>query len=223
MLSLMGNMMNAFCVSVDRYIFMAYPLRYDVFVTRMRVLIATSGVWTLIGSVTIATVAITYVLGDNLMCYFHGLLSWGPFYCVILVQFVLFSALSFSFIGRYLFMSWKQGRQTGAWMGSVAVAGGENKEITNMMGVIITIHIICYTPCLVVGIFTTVHLTPALYDAESITTTILFINSWVKPFVYYWRNNNFRKGYRKTLKDISECKFRQIRTVSTSSVVHAHS
>ena len=202
MTCLLGNMTFALGVAIDRYLYMAYPLRYDCLVTPTRVHLVIAGTWVFIICQTLIVGVLTHMEGQE-ECYLNGLVGWGTFYIVVVVDFCSCLLLSLAVLGKYLLMSWKQSRQTGAWMGSVAVAGNENKEMSNLICGVVLIHAVCFSPSFVIGVLLAAP-SEALLIADAAAATILLINSWIKPFVYFWKNKLYQSAFKDNFKDLAK-------------------
>lgn len=180
-------------VSVDRYLAIHLHLRYSVFVTHKRVLLALVGVWS---------------VGIFLM----GSWFWNISVCrqaeiIIIISCLVVTSFNYGRIQRVVHRHHTQIRNqiqasasSGNQVSQICMARYK-KSVKSMLCVYCTV-LLCYAPFLCSMVVIQVYgRNPVLHVASNLALTVLLINSSLNPFVYCLKMREIRVAVLQVLRE----------------------
>ena len=176
------SLMTMIAISVDRLLALSLRLRYRQVVTVKRVRFAVGCFW-------LASLSGSLLYLWNKRIFFVA--------CVVVI--LLAIAISTScYIKVYLSLSHQQAQVRDQQMGSVHLNMARYKKtVTSALWVHSTL-VVCYLPFVVVSMSTRISL--SLSVAEVCTTSLIFLNSSLNPFLYCWKIREIRHEVHEIFK-----------------------
>ena len=202
MICVAGNMLSILFISVDRYIYIAYALRYHAIVTNTRI------------GILLATTWIYLVFAVPIMFWFSQHLElgvpckWQLFLDENLVMFIIFPqslCAILSTIGFYLAIAriaYKQSKAIAALNQPFdTIEASINKKswkFIKLLGTILGVYLVSILPQYIMNFLLHGSRRDILtIKLEKITTILFWSNIWVNPIIYVWRLEDFRKVLQK--------------------------
>ncbi|XP_022799277.1 melanocortin receptor 4-like [Stylophora pistillata] len=183
-------------ISVDRLIAIRKPLQYPNVVTNSRVTCTLGVIWTV--CVVLASFEV-----------------WAKRFLLIALETVICVCLFISTISNLIIYGKVRHHQHAIQI-QVQAVETNNKFITNshVAGlkrsalnsfIVFLVLLVCYCPYFVVYMVSSFHKMNSSL-AASLTSTVVFMNSAVNPFLYCWRLREIRSAVKKTYRKLVCCK-----------------
>ena len=181
-------------VSVERYFALFMALRYKAFINIRRTIFMCIGIW----------IACAAVVSGR----FLGLINkW--FYiitCVVISGCITIISLIYIKIYRLVRRHQKHIKNTDIVLRTREGRQAYERKMAKTAGWIIGVFLLCYTPTLIMNILhATLGYSLAMKAAYDWTTTLIFINACLNPFIYAMKNQDLRIAGWKLFEDIN-CK-----------------
>ena len=211
LMSIAANLGFIFWIALDRYIYIARPLKYRLVVTQSRVNRIIAVTW--ICSVSGAVVSILGFtdLHQGMSCYYEVMVDPLMYRLVsIPILLLVWLAILSCYIGIGLI----------AWRHTHTISRNSNCRIvprdwriSRMMAMIPGVFFVSTLPCTAMGFIanTRGYWVPSGYR---IGTLLWWTQSWANPLIYAWQNKYYRRAFKKELSmlmchkyDDNECGF----------------
>lgn len=200
LLSQTASIVNLLVISVDRYISIMYPLRYPNIMTSRNIYIAIVITWT--HASLLSTAYLYWNEWDNIShtakCIFTVLSSSGFFYSCIIVQLPLVLVVILSLYALIVKETKRHKRQiqTHITQNDHGVQNKRDYRTTKTLFIVLGLFYMCWTPFTITAIIFYFYRNVYNWNADHITFYLGVLNSCMNPFIYGWRNRNFRRAYR---------------------------
>ncbi len=213
-LTAFGNTWNIGAISVERFIFLYFPLRYHNFVTMFRVKCSLMILWGM-G----ICFALSILLGGNELnagdlCGLKSQTRTDIYMFYVLPMYAFPSCITLVLYSKIAHLSWKRNKEmlnhVAAHINNEQISGiGQEThthhfskhqlKITKMLGLVLGIYFILYIPPIATR--TTGKQLTTVSEALSyyITLCIYYCNSWVNSYIYGLTSKDFREAFRKML------------------------
>ncbi len=212
MLSVYGNVYFILLITIDRFIFITRPLRYFTIVTPQRALKAISIAWMLIFLQIVLMVAITPSPRAITIqqCGWNKAVGNLAFY-IRTGQFVLITCcVIVPLYGVIGYMAWKESKDEPHISNyppesqAIQKAKLRERKMVKTIGLVLGTYLTCYTPVIVFPILMNISGYTKPFPFEFILTNriliVVYNFQWIlNPFIYGWKNLQFRKAYQKLL------------------------
>ena len=204
LLSILTNVSSIFWIAVDRYMFIAYPLHYPLFVTSTRTFLVIGFSW-LFNTVQLAVmIAVGERPEIGMTCKYSIFLTKTMWNYIVMPEFVVVTLITSVLYTAISCIAYKHGKKIAAlkqpYNTYEATTNRQQKRIAKMMIMVLGTFFICNIPTATVSIlewfFTDSLLMLVL---EKITVIILWTNTWINPIIYAWKSKEFQLAFRKLL------------------------
>ncbi|XP_072761249.1 histamine H2 receptor-like [Anoplolepis gracilipes] len=194
-----GSIYNLIAIAIDRYIAIVHPLSYNAYATRKCVLIIIAIAWTC----TMATSSIPIYwncFDTSKTCEFDTILPRYYILSILLPSFFL------SWVAMFLlyWKIWREAHMHARRMNLSVIPNIAEKTDRKSVQVVLLIlgcFSICWLPFFIMACIRSfglkMSLTMLYYKA---TFALAVANSGMNPFIYAWKNTNFRKAFQKILR-----------------------
>ncbi|XP_024877417.1 D(3) dopamine receptor isoform X1 [Temnothorax curvispinosus] len=198
-----GSIYNLIIIAIDRYVAIVYPLSYNAYATKRRVLLIIIVAWICtMGVSSIPTYWNNFDASNaDQKCELETVL---PRYYILAIQ---MPALFLSWIAMFL-LYWKIWREAHMHarrmnLGIVPnIAEKNDRKSVQVVLLILGCFSICWFPYFVVvciRMHTSDWRTNSMTLWYKSTFALAVANSAMNPFIYAWKNTNFRKAFLKIL------------------------
>ncbi|XP_018340326.1 PREDICTED: histamine H2 receptor [Trachymyrmex septentrionalis] len=193
-----GSIYNLIMIALDRYVAIVHPLSYNAYATKRRVLLIIVVAW-------ICTMAVS-----SIPIYWNGfdkshpceLETVLPRYYIMAIQ---IPAFFLSWIAMFLlyWKIWREAHMHARRMNLGVIPNITEKNDRKSVQVLLLIlgcFSICWFPYFIVVCMRTFGWeTKSLTIWYKSTFALAIANSGMNPFIYAWKNTNFRKAFQKIL------------------------
>lgn len=204
-----GNVYFTLLCTLDRYVFITRPLRYQSIVTLARASRAILIVWMVLVLQTALILSLASTADAEKQCSYEAVINRVALRGII-AQFVLITfCVIVPLYGVIGYISWKANKTEPHISNYPPEAQSAQKEKlqgrkwAKTIGLVLGSYIICYTPFLV-GDLVVVFSFSKPYPFEILLvrrmlTTLYNMQAILNPFIYAWKNVHFRQAYNKLL------------------------
>ncbi|XP_012219298.1 histamine H2 receptor [Linepithema humile] len=191
-----GSMLYLIAIAVDRYVAIVHPLSYNAYITRKRALLVIIVIWILITAVS--AIPIYWNCSDADVSWTQMCETILPKYYKMGIQMPSF-CLSWIAMLLLYWKIWKEAKMHARRMNLTVVSNiADHKNVQVMMLMLILgCFSICWLPYFVVA--SMVSFGVNLDWSLKLTFTLATANSGMNPFIYAWKNSNFRRAFQKML------------------------
>ncbi|XP_012532915.1 histamine H2 receptor isoform X1 [Monomorium pharaonis] len=193
-----GSIYNLIVIAIDRYVAIVHPLSYNVYATKRRVLLIIVIAW--ICTMAVSSIPIYWNCFDTSQtCELETVL---PRFYIVAIQ---MPAFFLSWIAMFLlyWKIWREAHMHARRMNLSIVPNIAEKNDRKSVQVVLLIlgcFSICWFPYFVVACMRTFGWrTNSMTIWYKSTFALAIANSGMNPFIYAWKNTNFRKAFQKIL------------------------
>ena len=208
-LPMYGNVYCTLLCTIDRYIFISRPLRYQSVVTPGRASGAILIVWLSIFIQIILILTLAPKPDAEVACNFAEVITKWAFY-ETLAQFILITfCVMVPLYGVIGYMSWKASRNEPHITNYPPEAQPMQKKklheqrMVKTLALVLGTYLACYMPLLVCNFIIQFLFTqPFPFEIlllRRILTFVYYMQGIFNPFIYSWKNVHFRQAYKKLL------------------------
>ena len=207
-LSVLGNVYNILCVTIDRLIYIIRPLRYISIVTEFRTQVAIYSVWSAIVIQTVLLIVFDVSVNEKRCTVRDASSDTG--YHLILAQIGGITCLII--VPCYIVIMWTSDRlkktephvtHFAPELQAEQIEKLKQRKMAKTMGLVLGTFILCYAlPLIYRGVVFKLYTAPLplrFLVGERISKLIFWFQFMANPFIYGWRNKAFSKAYRKLL------------------------
>ena len=199
-----ANFINILLIAVDRFCYIAFPLRYPLWITDIKTFILIGFTWCYL------------FIETSLLVYFTNDLKLGGLCKVILVVskpiydrylapqmfFFLFMTIAcYVAIGR---IAYKQGRLIAAMQQPFATLEvsifQRQKKKAKVMFMILFLFILTNIPPFALQVVIRKQITHLSVVLEQVTTLMYYTNAFINPIIYAWKSKDFKVVFKKIFK-----------------------
>ena len=171
-ISCAGNVLSILLITIDRYVYISLPLRYESLCQSRRVISVLLVLWMYVTISIPSVISLQSRIPARPDCQTRAVLLPVPYYSFLIGQFYLFSAAIVGLYAHIGLIAWRHGQTiaNGRRRGSAGgrmLARRENK-ITKMMGLVLGVYFMSYVPALVISSLVTPDSTPWLICVEKV-------------------------------------------------------
>ena len=187
-----SSCLNICLITVDRYICIAYPLRYQDIVTKERVVLAISTTW--LFSLAFATVqALPFLPGVTILKTSARAFSVIPPVLLVVITILCYSKMTK--IAR------RHQRLIRAQMNVGSYPTQQDFQSTKTALLMVGVIFLCYVPAVIVVLILYASKDVAFLEAvKPFLATLAFLNPSINPLVYYARSRKIRHYVWKIIK-----------------------
>ncbi|XP_011059872.1 PREDICTED: alpha-2Db adrenergic receptor isoform X1 [Acromyrmex echinatior] len=193
-----GSIYNLIMIAIDRYVAIVHPLSYNAYATKRRVLLIIVVAW--ICTMGVSSIPIYWNWFDKSpSCELETVL---PRYYIVAIQ---IPAFFLSWIAMFL-LYWKIWREAHMHarrmnLGVIPnIAEKNDRKSVQVVLLILGCFSICWFPYFIIVCMRTFGWkTKSLTIWYKSTFALAIANSGMNPFIYAWKNTNFRKAFQKIL------------------------
>ena len=205
LLSTSNSVLNIMWIAIDRYVYIAHPLHYPLWVTSTKTFIVIGFTWFL----TAAEIGVVVMAGQNLKigmtCKFAVFLSNFVYNSIIMPQIFLYSLITVGFYTAICRIANKQHKAIASLNHPCNVYETSNshqqKKVSKMMILVLGTFFACYTPQVVSSFLLKLYKRSVFtLQLEKATVLIYWANTWLNPVIYAWKCKDFRVAFRKLLR-----------------------
>ncbi len=192
-----SNIFNLTLISVDRYIFIHYPLRYLDIMTKKRSVYCICFIWLYVGILDTIFVAISWSGFLRLRTSSLYIASPTFYYSIIVSHFMILSSIILVLNVKIAITACKQSKRIHA-DGSVqqqnqAMVSNQMK-ITKMLATVVGLFYVTFVPSVVWGFSYNLN----VYIGTAFIL-LLLMNHWINPVIYLSKNKELRRAYVQVL------------------------
>lgn len=217
-----GNYWGILWLAVDRYLYIAHPLKYPYYVTRNRTFSLIGLSWANI----IVQSCLVFGLGNQMAdhyvpCKFIFILKPNVYKLCLLPQFITLLPLTIGFHIAIARIAHRQSRAIAAmnypYDTLEASSNRSQRKIAKMMSTVLGAYLLTTLPEFVASLV--MRMTPSVttLTVEMITSLIYWMNSWLNPIIYAWKSDTFRTAFRKILCQYCKCN-NQVSPIQNSGI-----
>ncbi len=209
---LTGSLLTYCAIAVDRFFLVFCPIKYKVYITRNKVLIAIAVVWVynalLISGTTIFLGAPLEVLDKLQHCNLPNVITIKAYYYLVMPHMVF---VALSMLICYVAVMIKLAiRDRGA---IEMTAGGGNTnvnanqqntllagKVTRSLVLVLGVFNILYFPIIIMHVVNAFVKTAVVNLIVDVFVLFFFLNNLLNPFIYYYKMTEFRSLYKSILR-----------------------
>lgn len=197
-----ASLMNLLFIAVDRYIAIIYPLHYFQMITPTRNIIILVIIWTYCTVMSYMPLAWN-TWYDRMTCEFTGVIPYSYTVLMVVCQYFILTTIMLALYCKILIVARSQRCKPGpsvGWEKPEAVQSRKNTKGALLLAVVLVIFLLSFSPfCLLVLIQTTLYNNDTLNLIGGFSTLLLVANSGMNPFIYGWKNREFKRAFKKLL------------------------
>ena len=205
-------MFSILFISIDRYIYIGFPLRYHTLVRRTRVFVLLSITWFYFLFIIPPLVFFNNHLKVGMTCKYGLFLRASLYKYYLTPQFFIMILMTIGFYLAIARIAHKQSRAVAAlnqpYQSIAASTNRKSWRIIKMLGTVLGVYLLSLIPqYLMTVILQSYGTSLTLLRLESVTVLIYWANSWVNPFIYVWKLKDFKSVFGKLWRgseDIAE-------------------
>ena len=203
-LSTLTNLVSISWIAIDRFIFIAHPLHYPMWVTPRRTFYVITISWILSITEVVGLFSIGANLKMGMTCKLPVFLSNLVFNQIFVPQIFVFAFITLCFYVAICRIAYKQGQAIAALNQSYntheATTNPQQKRIAKMMITVLGTYFACYLPQIAASIILNSKRTVFNQMVERGTVLIYWANIWLNPVIYAWKSKDFKVAFRKLLR-----------------------
>ena len=200
-ISIRGNILCTFWITIDRFFYIAYPLRYPLWMTDIKAFILIGFTW---GYILVETSLMMYFTGNveiggicKVATIFPYRIYHGYFFPQMLICFLV---MILCYIGIGM-ITYKHNRAIAALHQPFETLENsifqKQKKIAKMFCIVLVTYFLSYVPQYGLSVLIQKKATVLSLGMEKITTVIFYANSFLNPFIYAWKSKDFKKAFKK--------------------------
>ena len=203
MIAIRANSFNILWISIDRVLYITYPLRYPLWQTNTKTFMLIAFTWIFIITDSILVIYFGNILKPGGICKMAVIISSliYNYYLNLQVCTCLFiTIICYILIAKI------------AHKHSIAIAAQQQpfetleasihhrqKKIAKMMFTVLASYLVSYIPQILFGIILLNNRSLFAVTMERVTTLIFYTNSFINPMIYAWKSKEFKTAFKKLL------------------------
>ena len=210
-----ANIMTILWIGVDRYIYIAHPLRYHSIVTPKRVLRLLLFTWIYVLLNVLLTFSLGNRLHDGVPCRYTIFLTPPMFLGVFCTQWIIYTCLIVTTYVKIARLARRQSRsiqrQHSVHSAIVTPTHRHQGGITSMMALVLGVYLCCSAPAFLIGWLNNASFGDRWHYVHRASLILWWTNAWANPLIYAWKNKDFRRAFKLLLRVKRTQRQREIR------------
>ena len=204
LVSTVANLASISWIATDRFIFIAHPLHYSMWVTPRRIFYVITISWILFITEVVGLFYIEANLKMGMTCKMAVFLSNLVFTKIIVPQIFVYAIITICFYAAICRIAYKQGQAIAAlnqpYNTYEATTNQQQKRIAKMMITLLGTYFACYLTQIAASIILNSKRTVFNQMVERGTVLIYWANTWLNPVIYAWKSKDFKVAFRELLR-----------------------
>ena len=205
LLSFGGNILSICLISIDRFIYMHYPLKYHQIATLAR----TRGAILVMWGFLLVTASLSMAVGrkeNPKSCRFSEVLSLKILLPIIGVIFIPATIVTVILYVKIAYLAWRKSRENLSGQDTnLSIGDSIQIKITKMMTIVLGSYFVLYVPSVTLTILAKSSSPKWLRQLQAFFTNASLANTWINPIIYAWRDKTFRAYFKKILLGMCPC------------------
>ena len=204
LISRAGNVYFICGLVIERYSAVMFPLWYLTHITVQRVVIVFGVTWVYIVSFCSLLLWLGNSLASDTVCRFTLFLPSKLYLTLIIGHYVFITCVTIALHFRLWHTAWKQARRIRSIEMMFGRPSTEQHRMTRTVGIVLGTYLALTAPVTIMSLISngyTAYLGGVrpkwLRTIDLFMQNIWFANSFINPFIYAFRHESFRKGFRR--------------------------
>ena len=198
-----ANFMNILWISLDRFFYIAYPLRYPLWQSEKKTGILIGLTWAYLIIDTPLIMYFTKVLKPGGVCKIALAIKHAVYNGYFAGQMIICLTVTIACYVAIARIAYKQGRAIDAlnqpFQTIEASIYSKQKKIAKMMFTVLASYILAYIPEYITQVVIQNKRTEITLTIEKFTVLIYYTNSFINPVIYAWKSKEFKAAFKKIL------------------------
>lgn len=206
-LFLTASVLNLTSISIDRYLAVVYPLRYQVWMTPTLNKFMIACVWVYSLGIAILIFLLLEPPNDgtysfDLNPYFHGFLLIGNVFVPFVIMIILYS--------KIYIIAKRHARRAGNAMSSTSNTTSSRShrrfarevKLAKTLGIVVLFFVICWLPFEMINVLILMDegvINCAMEIADTVACWFAYLHSSMNPLLYAFASSEFRRAFKKLL------------------------
>ena len=202
-LFLTASVLNLTSISIDRFLAVVYPLRYQVWMTPRLNKFMIACVWVYSFGIAILIILLLEPPEDgtysfDLNPYFHGFLLIGNVFVPFVIMIILYS--------KIYIIAKRHARRAGVATSSTSSRSrrsfARELKLAKTLGIVVLCFVICWLPFELINVMILMDegvINCAIEIADTVACWFAYLHSSMNPLLYAFASTEFRRAFKKLL------------------------
>lgn len=205
LLGLSGNLSGICLIAIERFVFVQYPLRYYSIVTKARVALVLVLSTVYVVFLSIIGISFRKEFTNETDCDMANYQITAIRYGYLPVNMIVFTAITVITYVRISYIAYKISKQISQQQPACSLQPSQHSsqmKFTKMMNLVLGMYFAFYLPYIILSPVISTNKQPVVHVVYQLTLILWFSNSWTNPFIYGWKNRDFRNAYKIMFSEI---------------------